>query len=624
MTKLEAALTYASWGWSVLPVVPNGKIPATRHGVNDATTDKATIERWWQENPDYNIGVAAGEKSGIAVFDIDPRNGGDTSWQQFQQEHGNIPDTIQALTAGGGEHYVVQYNPQLRSCKFREGIDFLSDGRYFLVHPSNIEGRSYEWEGSSDPFDGIAPVSIPQQYLPTFEQSKKTSKTVGQLIQGNRNDGLASLGGAMRSYGMTEAEILAALSIANETRCEIPLPASEVAQIARSVSRYDPENDVAANVALGSQIAESLLAKPQNNEYFLTRASSFLGQPSPIPWVIKGWMPAYATMMIYGESGIGKTFVALDMACHIATGKQWGKFRTKAGMVVYLAGEGNYGLRQRISAWAKANNHTDLENLLVSNKAIDLDAPDAAAQVISAIRELTTEDIVFLVIDTLNNHMSGDENSARDTRSMINACNVISSATGATVGFVHHVAHSADSKHRARGSSAWRGALDTSVLVAYENDETIKVTCTKMKDAQEPEDIFGEIQAVDLGWVDEDGEPLTGAVFVQKDHTPTQKTKDNPILKHQKMFEKAWFDSGAEVIDGKPYLSRSAFMDYLTTKMDMKESSADQYAKGSTKGKPIYELLLAGVIEKHSHGWLVVDNLLSSAFLLSKNEEKLP
>jgi putative DNA primase/helicase len=231
---------------------------------------------------------------------------------------------------------------------------------------------------------------------------------------------------------------------------------------------------------------------------------------------------------------------------------------------------------------------------------------------------------VFLVIDTLNNHMSGDENSARDTRSMINACNVISSATGATVGFVHHVAHSADSKHRARGSSAWRGALDTSVLVAYENDETIKVTCTKMKDAQEPEDIFGEIQAVDLGWVDEDGEPLTGAVFVQKDHTPTQKTKDNPILKHQKMFEKAWFDSGAEVIDGKPYLSRSAFMDYLTTKMDMKESSADQYAKGSTKGKPIYELLLAGVIEKHSHGWLVVDNLLSSAFLLSKNEEKLP
>lgn len=619
MTKLEAALTYASWGWSVLPVVPNGKIPATRHGVNDATTDKATIERWWQENPDYNIGVAAGEKSGIAVFDIDPRNGGDTSWQQFQQEHGNIPDTIQALTAGGGEHYVVQYNQQLRSCKFREGIDFLSDGRYFLVHPSNIEGRSYEWEGSSDPFDGIAPVTIPQQYLPTFEQSKKTSKTVGQLIQGNRNDGLASLGGAMRSYGMTEAEILAALSIANETRCEIPLPASEVAQIARSVSRYDPENDVAANVALGSQIAESLLAKPQNNDYFLTRASSFLGQPSPIPWVIKGWMPAYATMMIYGESGIGKTFVALDMACHIATGKQWGKFRTKAGTVVYLAGEGNYGLRQRISAWAKANNHTDLENLLVSNKAIDLDAPDSAAQVISAIRELTTEDIVFLVIDTLNNHMSGDENSARDTRSMINACNVISSATGATVGFVHHVAHSADSKHRARGSSAWRGALDTSILVAYENDETIKVTCTKMKDAQEPEDIFGEIQAVDLGWVDEDGEPLTGAVFVQKDHTPTKKTND-PLLKHRQDFERAWFGSGAEIESGSPYISRSAAMEYLTTQKEMKESAANQWCKASAKGKPVCELLDAGLIEKHLHGWRVVDNLWISAMTLSKNE----
>lgn len=618
MNKSEAALTYASWGWNVLPVVPNGKIPATRHGVNDATTDKATIERWWQENPDYNIGIAAGEKSGIAVFDIDPRNGGDTSWQQFQQEHGNCPDTIQAITAGGGEHYVVQYNPNLRSCKFREGIDFLSDGRYFLVYPSNIEGRSYEWEASSDPFDGIAPVAIPQQYLPEFEQ-KRNTKAVGQLIQGNRNDGLASLGGAMRSYGMTEAEILAALSIANETRCEIPLPASEVAQIARSVSRYEPDHDVAANVALGSQIAESLLAKPQNDDYFLTRASSFLGQPSPIPWVIKGWMPAYATMMIYGESGIGKTFVALDMACHIATGKQWGKFRTKAGVVVYLAGEGNYGLRQRVSAWAKLNNHTDLENLLISNKSIDLDAPDAAAQVISAIRNLTTEDVVFLVIDTLNNHMSGDENSARDTRAMINACNVISSATGATVGFVHHVAHSADSKHRARGSSAWRGALDTSILVAYENDETIRVTCTKMKDAEEPSDIFGELQKVDLGWLDEDGEPLTGAAFVQKDYEPQKKTS-SPFEKHRKAFEQAWFACGAEVIDGKPYISRSAVIDYLTSQKEMKESAANQWCKASAKGKPVAELLSAGMIEHHLHGWWVVDNLWCSALLLSKNE----
>ena len=30
--KLEAALAYASWGWHVLPVRANEKVPATTHG----------------------------------------------------------------------------------------------------------------------------------------------------------------------------------------------------------------------------------------------------------------------------------------------------------------------------------------------------------------------------------------------------------------------------------------------------------------------------------------------------------------------------------------------------------------------------------------------------------------
>jgi len=54
-TKAEAALTYASWGWHVIPVVPNGKVPATQHGVKDATTDPEQITRWWAQNPDFNI-----------------------------------------------------------------------------------------------------------------------------------------------------------------------------------------------------------------------------------------------------------------------------------------------------------------------------------------------------------------------------------------------------------------------------------------------------------------------------------------------------------------------------------------------------------------------------------------
>ena len=152
MTKSEAALLYASWGWHVLPVVPDGKIPATQHGVKDATTDPEQIARWWSQNPEFNIGIAAGERSGIVVFDVDPRNGGDSSWSGWLESHGKVPDGAMQLTAGGGEHHIGVYHPEIRSCKLAEGVDLLSEGRYFLAYPSTIEGRKYEWEASSEPF----------------------------------------------------------------------------------------------------------------------------------------------------------------------------------------------------------------------------------------------------------------------------------------------------------------------------------------------------------------------------------------------------------------------------------------------------------------------------------------
>ena len=617
--KIDAALAYASWGWHVLPVVPNGKTPATAHGVHDATTDAEQIKAWWTQNPNFNIGIAAGARSGIVVFDIDPRNGGDTSWQGWIAEHGAPQDCAMALTAGGGQHYIAAYQPGVRSCKLREGIDLLSDGRYFVAHPSSVEGKSYEWEASSDPFDGVAPGAIPSAWTPHLTQ-RKTSANSGELIQGNRNAGLTSLAGSMRNFGMSEAEILAAISIANETRCEIPLPSSEIAQIARSVARYEPDHDVAASTALGDEAAEAILSAyqaQQTSDYYLTRATSFLGQPAPLPWVIKGWLPAYGTCMIYGESGVGKTFVALDMACSIASAMMWQGIKTKPGIVVYLAGEGNYGMRQRIAAWCAKHGITQLDNLLISNKAIDLDSPGAAARIIAAVREMTGETVVLVIIDTLNNHMSGDENSAKDTRAMINACNIVSTALGATSMLVHHLGHSSESKQRARGSSAWRGALDASILVSGETNE-IKISCTKMKDSPEPAERYGWLEPVNLGWVDEDGLPINGAVFsffADGDlRMPTaQATK---LDEHKKGLEGAWFVGQAQVVDGKPYVSRDAFKEFLIGR-GIKETSVDQHLKQSAKpGMIIRDLIDAQIIVKHEKGWVVKDRVLAEELII--------
>lgn len=626
-TKAEAALIYASWGWHVLPVVPNGKVPATQHGVKDATTDPEQIARWWAQNPDFNIGIAAGERSGIVVFDVDPRNGGDASWSMWLQTNGKTPDGAMQMTAGGGYHHIADYTPEIRSCKLCEGVDLLADGRYFVAFPSSIEGRNYEWEASGDPFDGIAPFSIPDTWLHAYRAIRKPAErqmaiTGGGLIQGSRNNGLTALGGAMRRYGMTEAEIMAALSIANETRCEIPLPSSELSQIVKSVSRYDPETDVAAATSIGSESAEFILAASQaeTQDYFFTRATSYLGQPAPIKWIIKGWVPDLGVTMIYGESGGGKTFLALDIACHIAAGLDWHGHRTKKGISVYMAGEGNYGIRQRVASWCKAHNIDRLDNLLISNKAIDMDSPTASAQIIKAVRELTTEDAVQITIDTVNNHMSGNENDAKDTRNMLNAVQIVGRALSSGMVLVHHTGNAIEAKGRARGSSAWKASMDAQILVS-KKDGLIEVTCTKMKDTEEPQPFFGKLQSVDLGWFDEDGEAIKGAVFQVETDVPEQKPKkESEIQKDIRKFTNAWWHAGAEARDEMPYLSRSALLEYLTTNEGLTESTAKTYAQESKKGRLIYNLLNAQIIVAHQHGWVVSDNVTAATLMLRRLE----
>ncbi len=46
---LEAALKYVSLGWYVFPLAPGQKVPITKHGVKDATTDEAQVRKWWVE-----------------------------------------------------------------------------------------------------------------------------------------------------------------------------------------------------------------------------------------------------------------------------------------------------------------------------------------------------------------------------------------------------------------------------------------------------------------------------------------------------------------------------------------------------------------------------------------------
>lgn len=142
---VNIALEYAALGWKILPCKPGSKEPLTRHGVHDATNDEIEIRRWWARWPNANIAVACGKVSGIAVIDIDVKNGvnGFESLKDFPP----LPKTVTQRTPSGGAHYFFKTdNPPANRVSFRPGIDIRSEGSYVLLAPSVLStGRSYVW-----------------------------------------------------------------------------------------------------------------------------------------------------------------------------------------------------------------------------------------------------------------------------------------------------------------------------------------------------------------------------------------------------------------------------------------------------------------------------------------------
>ena len=615
---LKTALRYAAMGWPVLPLVPNRKVPATAHGVHDATTDAERIRKWWTENPAYNVGIAAGKESGLVVFDVDPRNGGLDGWDDWKKLAGPHEDGATQLTAGGGYHYLALYDPAIMSCKLEQGVDLLSDGKYFVAYPSTINGKRYEWEASDDPLEGVAPFRIPQPWLDQYlNRSKKKISSDSELIKGNRNDGLTAVAGAMRRHGLGEREILAALEVCNETRCDPPLLSSEVARIARSVARYTPEEDTAADVALGSQIAEALLgtkafAPPAND--WIVKADDFSAQPAAINWWVKMWVQKRALMMVHGPSGGGKTFVTLDWLLHIAAGRpEWAGLKVKKGTVLYLAGEGHAGLRARIAAWKHHHQISDVDFYL-STDAIDLNRPDGLRRVIEAVEALGfIPDII--AVDTVHRHMEGDENSAADTKTFIDACDALINHFNATVLLVHHTGNSEDAQHRARGSSAWRGALDIEISVAPPKKKggAIKIIQRKSKDAELAPHVCVELKGVKIpGWFDDEGEQISSAVpiITECDGAEDEDGPSRKVLNAIKTITEAWHSTGEERLDGKPYITRGALKDFIINNKGKTEGTATKYLQASNKRDLIGLLIDADIVKEADNGFIIVDQSL--------------
>lgn len=376
------------------------------------------------------------------------------------------------------------------------------------------------------------------------------------------------------------------------------------------------EGDANDYVQTGHDLA--LLLKPPIATDYLIPADGFSAQPAPISWLVKHWIQDQALVMVHGPSGGGKTFVTLDWMLHIASGKaSWFGHKVKAGNMVYLAGEGHHGLRSRIAAWKHHNNVTSL-NMWVSKSGVDLNTAEGYLKVLEAVRALKIKPSV-ITVDTLHRFMAGDENSAQDAKTMLDACAALMQEFDCTVILVHHTGVSDEAQHRARGSSAWRGALDIEIsVVPSKPGKPMEIIQRKSKDAEMAHTVYVELESVAIpNWFDEDGEQVTSAVVV-KGEAPESAKKTNAGFVS---FEKAWWTSGAEDRGGAPYLTRSALVDYGKEnglEGTKQKRITDAIKPDLVSGSFIAPLIEAKLIEPHENGWLVIDPGTASGMMLKK------
>lgn len=142
---LDAALAYAALGWPVFPCKPGQKIPATVHGVLDATTDPEQIRAWWTRTPDANVAIATGTP-GPDVIDVDvkPEGDGHAAFERLGKHGLTGSPSRWVTTPSGGMHSYYAGTGQRNGTIPRQHIDFRGKGGYVVAPPSTIDGKRYK------------------------------------------------------------------------------------------------------------------------------------------------------------------------------------------------------------------------------------------------------------------------------------------------------------------------------------------------------------------------------------------------------------------------------------------------------------------------------------------------
>jgi hypothetical protein len=548
-TALEYALAYAALGWSVVPVRRGEKMPAVAWSKFQTLPAQPTdIRGWFDTAPEMGVGLVQGRNASSIVLDFD----GELGMQTLRQlEARGLPDSVRALTPGGGVHVYLRHPgvPVATRKGVLPGMDVRGDGGFVVAPPSrHANGGQYHWDVDCHPED--APLAdLPPWLLPALEAPVEGAPHLAEITRGEGYDGAPGRVQDGREAYMRDTVLAVVRDLRTRLR-RLPTEAEVVEQgwpqYARNVDFSRPgrgleefKAKVRYTLARAQAGAIRGFELPQAVHSPAEPAAEGQGASVPdglLPLVyfkdakpsldaadfVEGLLTERAMSVVYGPSNCGKTFFMTDLSLHVATGRPWRGREIEPGGVIYCALEGGHGITNRVAAFAKAHGLEGYEVPFATvPAALNLREPEAGDQAkLAATIKVAAEEmggpVKLVVIDTLSRALAGgDENGSEDMGAVVAAADKIREVVAAHVCFIHHSGK--DESRGARGHSLLRAATDTEIEVSRPDSTSPSVArVTKQREMEIEGEFVFRLDVVELG-TNRRGKPVTSCVVRHDD-----------------------------------------------------------------------------------------------------------
>jgi hypothetical protein len=253
-------------------------------------------------------------------------------------------------------------------------------------------------------------------------------------------------------------------------------------------------------------------------------------QDEPVEWMIHSILPTKSFSALFGPPGSFKSFIALDMAEAIATGRPWmGNQIEQQGAVLYICGEGFGGMGARIKACQIHHSTPKGAPIYVIRHQLNLrsSAEDFNALMMAVVQLVETTGIEFqlLIIDTLARAFGGgNENDSDAMGSFITSMGKIQEFLNCALMVLHHSGK--DLAKGLRGHSSLLGAVDTQLeILRFEDQAKGIISLTKQKDGQDGIRIGFEMTEVEISSSSLGFDPVVSLAVQASDEAVNQAPK---------------------------------------------------------------------------------------------------